>query len=474
MRFESLRFAARSLRFRLTAWNTVVLVLTVVGSLVVVRESIRYMLLEELDQILREDIQEVGLIVERSYPDLDAIHQGLDLKARGHVQHRWFVQLIDAGGAVIWSSQNTPDTTLPPTATPAPQPFTFDHHRFVVERIQAPGIPPMRARVAASLRFIEQDLSRVTRVLVVVGLGIVFVAPIGGFWLAGRATKPLAEIIRTTGRLHPDNLAERLTDRGTGDELDRLSQTINGLLDRLAAYIRQKRDFIANAAHDLRSPLTAIRGSVEVALSAERSAQAYQELLAEVAEECSSLGRLVNQLLLLAESDAGTLEARREKIRLDHILAKGVEMFRGVAETRGVEVVVVHLAPVVVQGDCGHARQVINNLLDNAIKFTPNGGKVEVDLRLDPSTSEAVLRVNDTGSGIAPEDIPKVFDRFYRGDKSRSRENPTTGSGLGLSICKSIVNAMGGTIEASSILGKGTSMEVRIPSARVVRQLETA
>jgi len=250
---------------------------------------------------------------------------------------------------------------------------------------------------------------------------VFLVSPLVGHLLTSRTIQPLARMIRTTARLRPGELAQRVPIRGTGDELDSLAQTINGLLDRIADYLQKEHDFLANAAHDLRTPLAAIQSSVEVALSGARSEEEYRELLGLVIEQCSALQTLVNQLLLLAETDADRLRTDPEPVPLDQLAAQTAEMFAGVAEHFGVELVVGELPPVQVPGNRHHLRQVVSNLLDNAIKFTaarretpaaangaestarPPVGKVFLDLSVDAAAGEVRLRVRDTGIGIHPD-----------------------------------------------------------------------
>jgi heavy metal sensor kinase len=320
-------------------------------------------------------------------------------------------------------------------------------------------------RVGTTLAHVDEDVSRLTDLMTVAGAAILLLAPLGGFWLAGRATHPLARIIHTASRLRPSHMEERLPIRGVGDQLDQLSLTINSFLDQIADYLARNREFVANAAHELRSPLAAIQSSVEVALNARRSTEEYQDLLGEIVDECSRLGVLVNQLLLLAENDAGRLKADREPVRLDQIVSTSLDMFRGAAEERGLELSAGSLQPTMVWGDAGRLRQVVNNLIDNSLKFTPAGGRIRVALLASADAEHVVLRVSDSGAGIAAEDLPHVFDRFYRGDKSRHRDDRTAGNGLGLSICQSIVAAHEGEIRVESAVGQGSTFEVALPAA---------
>jgi signal transduction histidine kinase len=217
-----------------------------------------------------------------------------------------------------------------------------------------------------------------------------------------------------------------------------------------------------------------VQSAIEVTLNTERSTEEYQEMLGEIADECGQLRVLVNQLLLLAETDSQRFEVARLPVQLDRLVERSADMFRGAAEERGVRLAASGGETVTIAGDADRLRQVINNLIDNSLKFTPPGGHVLVTVRPDERQGEAVLRVTDTGSGITAEDLPHVFERFYRGDKSRQRESYTSGNGLGLSICRSIVAAHGGSIEVESSPGKGATFVVRLPMVASQAMLASA
>jgi len=463
MFFERLKGVFRTLRFRLMAWNTGVLLLIVLPALVIVREGFRRVVHVEFDRVLSGDIGVINLTVAQVHPDTDGLSQELQRMAQGHAKHLWFAQIFGNDGNLISHTQSTPED-LPDldTAKPFHQDVTCmdQDFRIVQDRLKT-GSGPMTIRVGASLKPIQEDVELLTRTLLGVGVLITLVAPLGGYWLSGRATRPLAKIIHKTSRLRPSNLDERLSLRGTGDELDQLSRTINGLLNRIAAYLEQKGDFLANAAHELRSPLAAIRGTVEVALNADRPVEEYVALLNDIMEECTSLSTLVNQLLLLAEGDAGRLALHTEPVRLDRVVRKSLEMFNGVAESVGVALQAARLDPVEVRGGENYLRQLINNLVDNALKYTPPDGEVRVEVAHDGN--QVRLSVADTGMGIAAEELPRVFERFYRSDKSRQHEGVRRGTGLGLAICQSIVAALQGHIDVASTPGQGTTFNVYLP-----------
>jgi heavy metal sensor kinase len=246
-----------------------------------------------------------------------------------------------------------------------------------------------------------------------------------------------------------------------GDELDELAGTINGLLDRLAAYHAQASRFTADASHELRSPLAAMRAAVEVTLQQPRTAADYRDVLASLGEQCERLTALVNGLLLLARADTGEVTVRREMVDLSALAEEAAEMYEPLAEERGLAFRWECPPGAAVLGDAQRLRQLVTNLVDNAMKFTPSGGSVRLGVQRDGQN--ATLSVSDTGIGIAAEHLAHVFERFYQADPARS----SSGAGLGLSICRWIVEAHGGAITAKSQEGDGTTFTVRLPLANL-------
>lgn len=469
MRFLSqLSTSCRSLRVRLTVWNTLVVLIAVLVALFAVRQGLRYYLLFETDAILNDEAKELLLAIERWHPDREQILGEMQRKADSHADRNWFIRwMSEDHRETLWASRSAPDVPLSKQAIAlqGQRVWVSDTHRAVERRLERPGMPRYYVRVGAPMQFIDNDVDRLTRVLTPVGLGILLLAPLGGYFMSQRAVRPLQQIISTTARLRPSHLEERLVVRGVGDELDQLAVKINRFLDQIADHLRQQRDFLAHAAHELRSPLTAIQSSVEVTLEKQRPAEEYEELLYSIDEECHHLGTLVNQLLQLAESEATELPQLRQRVRLDDIARRAVEMFEPVADERGVQLRLGDLEPAVVLGDRQQLRQVVTNLVDNAIKFTPPGGTVTLKLLPDRARNQVQLTVADTGIGIPPEDIPRIFERFYQVDRARTRAGIVArGNGLGLSICRAIVTAHQGTIDVQSVLGRGSTFCVTLPA----------
>lgn len=457
----------RSLKVRLTAWNTLVVLIVVVIALVSVRESLRFYLVVESDTTLDHEVRELMLAIEAFHPNRDQIVAEMERKAEGHRERGWHIRWLNEDRSeTLWASANAPPQPLQKFvgSSGGHNVWESGEYRSIERQLNRPGLSQDFIRVGTPTKFISEDVDRLTRILAPVGFFIFLLAPLGGLLLATRAIEPLQQIIRTTERLRPSHLDERLQVRGVGDELDQMATKINTFLDQIADHLSKNRDFMANAAHELRSPLAAIQSAVEVTLDKPRTAGEYEETLFMLHDQCRHLGQLVNQLLLLAQSEAGDVDQRSEPVPLHELIEKTGEMFAPVAEERGVTLRAINITPLTISGNASPLRQLLTNLVDNAIKFTPADGTVTIRLTRDLGTNGACLTVTDTGIGIPPESIPRVFDRFYQVDKARQRSNEARGNGLGLSICQSIVHAHRGTITVDSRVGQGTTFTVVLPT----------
>ena len=455
-----------TLRVRLTVWNTLVVLLITLVALLAVKVGARAALYREADAVLRGEVNEVTIALRDLYPNTDAVVDELRRKAAGHEERGWFTQLLNDEGTTLWKSASCPPEVVhwPVAREKIEALVQVGGYRFARRRITDPGDEPFHVRIGMATAFLDDDINALTRLLLPVALGLSLLTPLVGYWLALRATKPVAEILRTAEHLKPTRLGDRLEVFGTQDELDRLSVTINHLLDEVAGHVERQQQFVADAAHELRGPLAAMRSSLEVAISQDRTADDYRETLADVLEEARHLSKLTNDLLLLAETGDDTRARPRERVDLGAIARQTVAMFGGVAEERSVDLLLEPTkAAIQVAGDAPQLRQVFGNLLDNAIRFTPEGGRVAVSVVFDEDRHEAVVTVADTGCGIEADHLDRVFDRFYKTDVSRTRSEAARGGGLGLAICRSIVDRHGGTIAVTSTTGRGTTFTVRLP-----------
>ncbi len=318
-----------------------------------------------------------------------------------------------------------------------------------------------QVRIAYPLKPIDEAFENL-RLFLIAGVPlIVALAAVGGWMLARGSLQPVAAITQAARQISAQGLARRIPVRGVRDELDELALTFNEMLERLQRSFEQARTFSIDAAHELRTPLTAMRGESEVALLRNSSAEELRRVLRSNLEEINRITAIVNDLLTVAQGEAGTLELRRESVPLSDLAGNIVETVQVLAEDKSVKLEAEIEPGVRVDGDALRLSQLLLNLLDNAIKHSSPGQTVRMTIGKDGPAP--VLRVEDSGTGIAEEDIPHIFDRFFRTDRSRSRQVP--GSGLGLSISKWIVDAHGGQISVASKLGAGSTFTVRLPAA---------
>ena len=281
----------------------------------------------------------------------------------------------------------------------------------------------------------------------------------GGWLLARRALAPVARMTQAAQRISAQHLAERLEETGIGDELDRLASTLNAMLGRLDEAFRQIRQFSADASHELQTPVTILKGELEVALRMPRSPEAYQRHLQSALEEVDRIAMLVDGLLLLARADAGVLRMDRQPVDLLRLVEEVYDQTSILAEARQVALHLGALEPVTIQGDYERLRRLLLNLVDNGIKYTPAGGRVT--LSLQDGGDAAILRVCDTGIGLAPEERQQVCQRFYRTAAARAQNQ--RGAGLGLCIVQSIAEAHGGSVHIDSMPDRGSTFTVRLP-----------
>ena len=445
-------------------WNMAVVLIAVGLTLFVLRTAFRVALLRETDQLLREDATEIELAAMAMHPDIEAIHAEITRHTESHRHRGLFVQLFDINEKPIWTSRGAGKDPLPLRPHLKKNGlFSSDSYRSLDKDMEGEAAQSFHGfRVGSDLHLVEEDVRDLTW-LMMASMGIVvLLVPVGAYLVAVRATRPVAEIIDTTMKMRPQKLEERFPVRGTGDELDRLSETINGFLDRIAKFLRSNREFVANAAHELRSPLAAIGAAAELALSRDRSSTEYKEVLSDISDKCEHFRVLVNQLLIIAEAES-VPALIAEKVCLTDIVVKSLGMFRDVAEHKEIELEAHIGRSVMVEGYSRLVQQLVNNLLDNAIKYTPEHGQIKINLTRE--WDKVILKVEDNGVGISSADLPHVFDRFFRSDRSRQREGDQPGGfGLGLSICKAVVESMGGTISVGQRSPRGSVFTVRWPA----------
>ena len=312
---------------------------------------------------------------------------------------------------------------------------------------------------AQPLDEIVADLAVLRSILLLALPLLIGLAGIGGYWLTSRNLAPLAVMADQAHSITGSNLEKRLEIGDAAEELAVLSAAFNELLARLDQSFDHMRRFVADASHELRTPISIIRGEADVALSTERSAADYKQTLAVVQDESRRLSRLVDDLLNLARADAGRVKMHVQEFYLNDLLAECCRAVHSLSAARRIALDSRSTDDVPIRGDEELVRRMVMNLIDNAIRYTPEGGKVTV--ALTTGEAGAAIRVSDTGMGIAPDVMPHIFDRFYRADKARSRQDG--GFGLGLAIVKWIAELHNGSVEVTSSPGAGSTFTVTLP-----------
>ena len=315
-------------------------------------------------------------------------------------------------------------------------------------------------QLGQSLENVARFVEAFQRIFLVT-LGVLVLLSTGfGWFLARRAVSGVQAVTRTARKITARALNERVPVNRRGDEIDQLAATFNDMLDRIQQLIENIQAISDNVAHDLKSPITRIRGAAEIALSTANDLKDFENMAASHIEECDRLLAMINTMLLISKTEAGAISMRQTEVDLGQIARQACELFQPMAAEKNIELDWSQLVELRLKGDLELLQRMVANLLDNAIKYTRDGGRVKAYTQ-NNSFQQAVLTIEDTGIGISKFDLEHIFDRFYRCDPSRS----TNGFGLGLSLAKSIVEAHQGRIEVESELGKGSTFRVYLSNS---------
>lgn len=328
--------------------------------------------------------------------------------------------------------------------------------------------PAVILQVGQSMENYSRLVDVFNRIFVATMVFLIALAAGVGWFMARRAVSGVEAVTRTTHGISGGALDKRVPVNPRGDEIDQLALTFNQMLDRIQTLVTGIREMSDNIAHDLKSPITRIRGTAEVTLATGTSVSEYQGMTASTIEECYRLLDMINTLLIISKTEAGVYSMDRTTLDVAALARDACDLFQPTAEDSGVTLGCETPKTCAIAGDMRMIQRMLTNLVDNAIKYTPDGGHVTVSVRGD-SGGAVVLSVSDTGSGIPEQDLARIFERFYRGDLSRSEP----GTGLGLSLARAIARAHGGDITVESRPGEGSTFTVRLPAAppRVVDAL---
>ncbi len=470
----------KSIRSRLLLWYATVLVVIIAGLSLFLYFSLEQSLEREADRLVLDKSVYVSGGTDFNAATYPVQFEKLIKPSSSNL----FAQITNLEGVVLGKSLNL-DEPLPVSARSRQEALFRDE--AIMETVRNSKGEVFRvatypkwnekaehigvAQVGFSLTEGRRSLRQLLWWILIAAPVAFVVALLGGWLLINRFLRPLATITRTARQISADGLArQRLPLEGTEDELGSLAQSFNQMLDKLERTFTLQQRFAADAAHELRTPLTAMRGEIEVTLRRPRSEKEYRETLQSNLEEIERLTRLTNNLLTLARADAGEPIAYAEPFDLSLLCREVFKKFEPPARDKGVEMDLDCEDGVLLFGGLGEVERALGNLIENAIKHTPRGESVRIVL--ERAEGQIRLIVSDTGLGIPKEDLAYIFERFYRVDRARARQQG--GAGLGLSIVKAIVEAHGGTIQVTSDTGQGTVFTILLPAGQNFHSLRAS
>ncbi len=489
-----MRLSFRSIRARLTLWYSLVVLTTLVTFGLIAYVYSRQKLIDNLDLSLRNEVKWVNDYVapkggrvrpskkfslkKNPPPELEAYVspeyiQGeiadaddafwTQIYAHALVnQRKTLIEVTDKRGLIIFRSMNTTEENLVIGEVPmnTVKIITIQSERGTDVRVAATTTENLNIYVAYpldDLRGVLDNLYAIFLVLIPIALAV---SVAGGWFLANKSLRPVDVITKTARRISAENLDQEIPSHDVDDELGRLILTLNGMIARLRQSFDRIKQFTVDASHELRTPLTIMRGEVELALGSVKEPEEYRRVLVSNLEENLRLGSIIENLLTLSKADLGQDEIAREVIHLKGLMQELHEDSEILGRKKEIRITLDMTEDILVRGDTLRLRQLFLNLIENAIKFTPERGTVAIVVAR--SGTKAKIEVRDSGMGISPAEQSKIFDRFYRVDKGRSRE--LGGSGLGLAIAKLIAEQHHGSISVESEPSKGSTFAVTLPA----------
>jgi heavy metal sensor kinase len=461
-----------TIRAKLVYWFTLVLALILVSFSALLYFTLSRALYDSVDKKLTTIAEITADSSTRMSDDSEGWNDYLE-KFFGFRPTAKYIQILDKSGNIDYDADRSLPKRLPLTAETVKRAETgevvfetlYGLDTYPIRMINYPVVKNDKlislVQVGSSLEYVEETLHRLFLIIIFTVPTVILFSSVGGYVLAKAALGPVAEITDAARRIGAKDLSQRIPVRNKKDEMGRLAATFNEMLERIEKSFAQIRQFSADASHELRTPLTILKGETEWALRTARSVKDYREILSSSIEEINTMSRIVEDLLILSRADIGETPMEMEPVELAPVITEVYDMGTTLAEVRGqtIELNVEELNGIKIMGNELRLRQLFLNLIDNGVKYTKDGGQIRIDASIRSDNVE--VRVSDNGVGIATEDQAKIFDRFFRVDKNRSRKEG--GTGLGLAICRFITEAHHGTIAVSSTPGMGSTFTVVLP-----------
>ncbi len=456
-----------TLAFRLTLWYAGVFALSSCVAFLLFYTLITSVIRDRTDQELAAQVRRFAATLASE--GVDEVTKAAVIEAQAAGVRKVFFRLLYPNG-VAFSSSNMAywqDIAIQRSAVqrlvrgegPVFETITIPERKDEVRVLYAMLGPGIIVQVGEAMESYSRFLDAFKGIFIATMAFLIVLAAGLGWFMAKRAVSGVEAVTRTARMISAGTMEERVPVKARGDEIDQLAITFNQMLDRVERLLTELREITDNIAHDLKSPITRMRGAAEVTLTTGRSLGEYEAMAASTIEECDRLLDMINTMLLISKTEAGVDSLNLEEIDLAATLRDACELFRPSAEDKGVTLGCEAPDKLRVTGDVRMIQRMLSNLVDNGIKYTPPGGRVEISAAANEQ-HHVIISVKDTGIGISGTELPRVFERFYRGDQSRSQ----AGAGLGLSLARAIARAHGGDITVESTPGEGSTFTVFLPT----------
>jgi heavy metal sensor kinase len=468
MSSEKLPRSGYTLAFRLTLWYAGIFTVSSCIAFFLFYTLITSVMRERTDQELSGQVSRFSALLTNE--GLEAVVNGVLIEAQAAGVKKVFFRLLQLNGH-IYSSSNVlywKDIGIDKAAIRellGGKPAVFDTivipgRPDKIRILYAMLSPTIIVQVGQAMESYSRFLDAFKGIFIATMSFLILVAAGVGWFMAKRAVSGVEAVTRTARKISGGTLKERVPVEGGGDEIDQLAITFNEMLDRIQVLLSEIREMGDNIAHDLKSPITRIRGEAEVTLTTGNSLTEYKNMAASTIEESDRLLDMINTMLMISKTEAGLSNPSCEEIDISDIVGRACELFEPMAEDKGI--VLSYQAPEksLIAGDSRMIQRMLSNVLDNAVKYTPTGGSVDVAV-MDNGTRGVTVSVKDTGTGISGSDLPRIFERFYRCDQSRSQP----GTGLGLSLARAVARAHGGDIDVVSSPGQGSTFTITLPKS---------